>query len=243
MYNRHIVPVGRAPARALGTLSLRHAARPCILRDRETVVRDTPTRILDAAERCMNRYGLGVSMRDVAVEAGLSRGSLYRYYGERETLVEAVLTRAADRFVARAATRIDRRERDGGGIAGEIAEAIAFVASSARRLGQRQGWEQQHGHGLDDTVAHLPADRETPLAAVLVAHPAWVGERWLAFWRSRFGAAVERGELRADLDVERAAEHVTRLLLSFALVPGAGAARDGADLSRFVDEVIRGFAA
>jgi AcrR family transcriptional regulator len=189
----------------------------------------------------MNRYGLGVSMRDVAVEAGLSRGSLYRHYGDREALVGAVLERAADRFMARAAARID--QRTGEGVAGEIAEAIAFVASSARRLGQRQGWEQEHGHGFDHTVAHLPADRETPLAAVLVGHPAWVGERWLAFWRGRFEAAIERGELRTDLDVERAAEHVTRLLLSFALVPGAGAARDGADLSRFVDEVIRGFAA
>ena len=65
-------------------------------------MRETPDRILDAAERCMNRYGLGVSMRDVATEAGLSRGSLYRYFGDRETLVEATYRNETARLCAAA---------------------------------------------------------------------------------------------------------------------------------------------
>jgi AcrR family transcriptional regulator len=205
-------------------------------------VPETPDRILDAAERCMNRYGLGVSMRDVATEAGLSRGSLYRYFGDREALVEAVLERTADRYVARAATRIDRVPT----VADELAEAIVFVASSARRAGQAGGSGHGHGNRLRHTVAHLPADRASPLTAVLVGHPAWVAERWTAFWRARLAGAGERGELRADLDLDAAAEHVTRLLLSFALVPevpGAGVdVDDRADLRRFVDEVLHGIA-
>ena len=51
----------------------------------------------------MARYGLRVSMRDVAAEAGLSRGSVYRYFRDRDALVDAVLERTADRFVAAAA--------------------------------------------------------------------------------------------------------------------------------------------
>jgi AcrR family transcriptional regulator len=202
-----------------------------------TVVRETPDRILDAAERCMNRYGIGVSMRDVATEAGLSRGSLYRYFGDRETLVAAVLERAADRFVATAARRIDR-ERS---IADELVEAITFVLSSARRRGQ--GLRSGHGHGnrLGPTVAHLPAERETPLTAVLVGHPGWVADSWMAFWRDRLLEARARGEVRADLDVEHAAEWVTRVLLSFALVPAVRAeAGDRVALGRFVDEMVRG---
>ena len=187
----------------------------------------------------MNRYGLGVSMRDLATEAGLSRGSLYRHFGDRETLVAAVLERAADRFVARAATRIDRE----GTMADELAEAVTFVASSARRLGQGQGSGHGHGNRLGHTVAHLPAERETPLTAVLLGHPGWVAGRWMAFWRARLDDARARGELRADLDVGHAAECVTRLLLSFALVPEVGAdVDDRAVLSRFVDEMLRGFA-
>jgi AcrR family transcriptional regulator len=200
-------------------------------------VRETPDRILDAAERCMNRYGLGVSMRDVATEAGLSRGSLYRYFGDRETLVAAVLERAADRFVARAASRIDRERT----IADEISEAVTFVVSSARRLGQGGGSGHGNGERLGPTVAHLPAERATPLAAVLVGHPGWVADRWMAFWRERLADARAGGEVRSDLDVDLAAEGVTRLLLSFALVPGVGAdIGDRAVAERFVGEVLRG---
>jgi AcrR family transcriptional regulator len=206
------------------------------------VVRDTPSRILDAAERCMNRYGLGVSMRDVAVEAGLSRGSLYRHFGDREALVDAVLERAADRFVTSAARRIEG-DANHRGMADELAEAIAYVASSARRLGRGTGFGHGHGHRLRHTVAHLPADRDTPLFAVLFGHPAWVVDRWTAFWRARFAQARERGELGPDLDAELAAEAVTRLLLSFALVPGLEAvADDAAGRRRFADQLLGGLA-
>jgi len=189
----------------------------------------------------MDRYGIGVSMRDVAIEAGLSRGSLYRYFGDRETLVAAVLGRAADRFVARAASRIDGEPT----IAAELAAAIAFVVSSARRLGQGLGSGHGHGNRLGPTVAHLPADRETPLTAVLVGHPGWVAERWMAFWRDRLVEARARGEVRADVDVDHAAEWVTRLLLSFAFVPEVRADADAGDraaLGRFVDDAVRGLA-
>jgi AcrR family transcriptional regulator len=193
-------------------------------------VRETPDRILDAAERCMDRYGIGVSMRDVAAEAGLSRGSLYRYFGDRETLVAAVLERAADRFVARAVSRSDRvhpvgRERT---LADELTEAVAFVVAGARSR---------------PAPAQLPADRETPLTAVLAGHPGWVAQRWMAHWRSRLLQARSRGEVRADLDVDHAAEWVTRLLLSFALVPEVRAdVDDRAVLGRFVGEMLHGLA-
>jgi AcrR family transcriptional regulator len=220
-------------------MSYRHTARSASICRWKTVVRETPDRILDAAERCMNRYGLGVSMRDVATEAGLSRGSLYRYFGDRETLVAAVLERAADRFVARVASRIDRERT----IADELAEAITFVASSARRLGQGLGSGHGHGNRLGPTVAHLPAERETPLTAVLVGHPGWVAHRWVAFWRARLDEARTQGQVRADLDVDHAAEWITRVLLSFALVPEVRAdAGDRALLGRFVAEMVRGLA-
>src|SRR5206468_7580236 len=95
---------------------------------------DTADLILEAAERCMNRYGIAVSMSDVASEAGLSRGSLYRHFGQRDGLVRAVLARTADRFVAGAAERIDRRRT----LSAQFAEAVAVVAASANRL-EREG--------------------------------------------------------------------------------------------------------
>ena len=85
--------------------------------------RGTEERILDAAERCMGRLGLGrVSMTDVAAQAGVSRGSVYLHFGDRASLVDAVLARVATRFVASSevgrapAAHPGRPGRRGGGV-------------------------------------------------------------------------------------------------------------------------------
>jgi len=83
----------------------------------------TAVRILDAAERCMRRDGVGqVSMAVVAAEAGMSRGSIYNAFGDRAALVDAVLARVADRFVASSEVVVDRRRT----LIGQVAEAAVF---------------------------------------------------------------------------------------------------------------------
>lgn len=176
----------------------------------------------------MNRYGLAVSMGDVASEAGLSRGSVYRHFGERDALVRAVLDRAADRYLALAAEQVDRRRT----LAGQFAEAISFVASGARRAGAADA-----GRG--------GTRRTTPLSAVLVLDSALTTDRWTAFWATRLDAARERGEVRADIDRRWAAEWLTRLLLSFAVVPEIEVDPDDhRAVRRFVDHhLMQGLAA
>jgi TetR/AcrR family transcriptional regulator, transcriptional repressor of aconitase len=47
--------------------------------------------IVLAALTCMGRRGVdGATMRDIAVEAGLSTGVLYRYFRDKEALIEAI---------------------------------------------------------------------------------------------------------------------------------------------------------
>jgi len=48
------------------------------------------------------------------------------------------------------------------------------------------------------------------------------------FWHVHLEAARASGELRADLDVPRAAEHVLRLVLSLVTVPGEAVDADDA---------------
>src|ERR1700761_945345 len=61
----------------------------------------TEERILAAAERCLSRLGLSkLPLTDVATQAGLSRGAVYLHFADRRTLIDALLTRAANRFVA-----------------------------------------------------------------------------------------------------------------------------------------------
>jgi len=189
-----------------------------------TAAVSAPDRILDAAERCMARYGLRVSMRDVAAEAGLSRGSVYRYFADRDALVAAVLERTADRFVGAAAAEVDTRTL----LADQVGEAAVFIR---RHLGDE---------GL---TLRLPGERDSLLAAVMTAGSGSLVDRWGEFWLPRLADAAARGEVRPDLDHRRAADWIVRLMLSFALLPSAVVDLDDpADVRAFVrDHLVRGF--
>ncbi len=55
---------------------------------------DRKTRILDAAERCFVRAGFHrTTMQDVAAEAGMSAGNLYRYFPSKDSVVEGLCER------------------------------------------------------------------------------------------------------------------------------------------------------
>ena len=163
-------------------------------------------------------------MRDVAAEAGLSRGSVYRYYADRDALVAAVLARTADRFVAASATAVDSHDT----LADQVAEAAVFIRA----------------HLADEGLTlRLPGERESLLATMLTAGSRGLVERWDEFWMPRLAAAAERGEVRPDLDHARAAEWIVRLMLSFALLPSAVVdLDDGGEVRAFVrDHAVRGF--
>jgi AcrR family transcriptional regulator len=62
-------------------------------------------RILEAAKEAFTRFGAGASLDDVARQAGVGPGTLYRHFPTRDALIEAVyrnevekLARAAYRF-------------------------------------------------------------------------------------------------------------------------------------------------
>lgn len=185
---------------------------------------DTATRILEAAEDCIRRYGLRrVSMGDVAQAAGLSRGSVYNHFQDREALIDAVLERAADRFVARSESSVRRRRT----LAGQVAEAAAFIRT----------------HGDDPTLTLTPADEEL-FATLLTARVDGLVARWVEFWLPYLADAERRREVRAGLDARRASEWIVRMLLSLVVMPSSVVDLDDADAVRaYVQEfVVRGLA-
>lgn len=64
-------------------------------RRRRRTRQETESDLLDAALRVMRRDGLleGVALRDVAAEAGVNHGQIYQYYGSRQALLRAAITR------------------------------------------------------------------------------------------------------------------------------------------------------
>lgn len=56
-------------------------------------------RILEAALRSLGRSGLqGLNMRDVSVQAGIGRATLYRYFASKDALLSALASYERERF-------------------------------------------------------------------------------------------------------------------------------------------------
>ena len=65
----------------------------------------TRTHLLDVAEKCFERHGIGrTTMEDIAAEARVSRPTLYRYFGDRESLITSISQRRAAKFAGRMKT-------------------------------------------------------------------------------------------------------------------------------------------
>jgi AcrR family transcriptional regulator len=185
----------------------------------------TPERILRAAEECIRRWGIRrVSMSDVALQAGVSRGSVYRYFADRDALVQAVLERVAEVHVAEAEPAV-RRQRS---LTAKVAEAAVFVrmlADDERRLGLREH------------------PGEPALATLQLAATPTLFARWVDFWIPFLDEARAAGEVRADLDLRQASEWIMRILISLVTVPSVTVDLDDArGLRAYIeDHLVRGF--
>lgn len=161
----------------------------------------TRERILDAAEACLRRDGIRrTSALQVAAEAGVSRAWLYRLFPDKATLLSAALIRRDEAFWVDAQHQVDEAD----GFAAKVAAAV--MLSRAAPLGP---------------LATELRDREPDAFAEVIG--TYVGDiipgmSW--FWRDQLERGVGSGELRADLDLEAAAEWVMRLVVSLVSVPG-----------------------
>ena len=65
-------------------------------------------RLLKAAEACITRDGMsGLGIAAVAKEAGVSRPTVYRYFADRDALLQATLIRAGEAFSAHLGERLE----------------------------------------------------------------------------------------------------------------------------------------
>lgn len=158
-------------------------------------------RILAAAEECFARYGFQkTSMEDIAREAGLSRRSIYRHFPDKAALFNEVAA----------------------------ARARIFLDEIMRRTAELEGLSAQI-----EEVARLTNRfvREDPISAALrLADPDSLARMVSTEARGLLGMAMDaivplietardRGEVRTDLHVMRAAEWITRMVFSLIATP------------------------
>ena len=170
-------------------------------------------RILDAARRVFLRYGPAkVSVQDVALEAGVSRGSVYKYYENRDKLIGSVKEFAEVVF----ADDLDRAMAMGANFEDQVLQA-AFLFQEYLRI-------RPNPPGHSEFVALELTLYSGPFVELI----STVVRRYLEVARAR-------GEVRRDLPIDWGAEWIARILISFVNNPAqAFDDTDPAELESFV---------
>jgi AcrR family transcriptional regulator len=180
----------------------------------------TRDRLIEATERCLRRSGIRrTTMTEIAREAGVSRAWLYRHFPDKPSIIVTTLSRTDERFWADAHARVSAAQ----GLAAQVATAVQL--------------SREHEPGA--LLLQLKADEPGAYADTVGTGLRQMMPGMAVFWHPYLRAARDRAEVRADLDVARAAEWVMRIVLSLVTVPGdAFDAEDPAAVRGFVDDFL-----
>lgn len=160
------------------------------------------TRLIDAAEACFQRYGVvKTTVEDVAATAKVSRATVYRYFADRDELILGVLLREASRFLDRLTTEINREPS----FDRAVVNGVLFTVEAVR---------------ADENLALLFAPEAIGITASIAGASEALFKLTTEFLRPFFEAARESGQLRADVDIDEAAEWTLRAVLSMLTVQG-----------------------
>ncbi len=157
-------------------------------------------RVLDAALELAAASGIrNLTMDDVARRAGVGRMTVYRRFGDKTRLVEALAVREGRRCLA----ELDAAARPDQPIADQVAEGFVTSVRLARE------------HPLLNRLARI--EPESVLRA-LTADGGAMFALARAFVAERLRAAQKAGTLDRKVAVDEAAELLVRLSFSFALI-------------------------
>lgn len=178
----------------------------------------TRTRILDAALDEAASVGLDrLRVEDVVRRSGLGRMTVYRRFSKREDLVDALVVRECQRFLAVVAGGLGEHEVP------EEATAAAFVAA--------MGFVRSHP--LLRRVADTDPGAVLATAAARDRHVLRLGTDFIA---AQVEQARPDGDRRA---IRRTADLVARLFLTYVAVPPDDPdPRDEAELRAFARDLL-----
>ena len=180
-------------------------------------VTDSRERIMAAAIRCVEAAGVkAVSLEDVAAEAGLSRTTIYRHFpGGRNQLMQETATWEVARFWRR------------------LAEAVADLPTMEDRLeaGLVIGAKLIRKSRI---MANLMDPDLDELVGALRPSESLVHQVIRDYMRDLLETEDGRGRLRPGVDLDEAADYVTRMILSALGSPAGWDLTDAEQTRRFV---------
>jgi AcrR family transcriptional regulator len=159
------------------------------------------SRILDAGEQCIHRFGIRrTSMSEVARVGKLSRGSIYKYFNDKDALVQGIIQRRQESFLNRTEGRLEKEPT--------LVDKLTQSVLSGRA-------DMQEG------IFAALAEIEPETVAMMFLNPRFY-ERSLSFWPPHVRMAQEAGEISAEVDVSVATDLIMRLVVSLVMFPQMG---------------------
>ncbi len=191
----------------------------------DTSVADRRSRILDAAERCFVRAGFHrTTMQDVAAEAGMSPGNLYRYFPSKDAIV------------------IGLTERDRSNVARDFAvfDSGADFMAAFMKLGRKHFEDEPREKAIMCLEIWAESARNPSFASVCAEFEQFVVARLTEV----IGQAQGRGEIDASVDAEAVARLISTLadglFVRRAIAPGFDAAREVPNVINLIGALISG---
>jgi len=139
--------------------------------------------ILAAAESVIARYGVSkTTMDDIGRQAGVSRPTVYRYFGDRDNLLGALIERRTRLLFDRARDYIFGFDT----FAEQLVEGLLYLVDHGRR---------------DPIVRILVGPEYLGMTTPIVNGTTLAAELTAEMWQPVLGRAIQRGEIRSDLDV------------------------------------------
>jgi AcrR family transcriptional regulator len=189
----------------------------------ETTATDTRELIVESAFACFRKHGLTkTTIVDIARAADISRSTVYEYFRDKASIIEACAEHSSQRFYREMAMAMGR----GVSLEDKLTLAAVFVTRARRFV------EPEMYFDADEVSLLL-----TKNAALLLRE---CGE----FLAPYLTAAKLTGEVRKDLDVVAAGEWFARMLFSLFSTPSSTLDMDDDEVvADFVrSHVVRGFA-
>ena len=138
--------------------------------------------ILAAAEKVIAHYGVSkTTMDDIGRQAGVSRPTVYRYFGDRDTLLAALIERRTRMLFDRARNYIFGFDS----FAEQLVEGLLYLVDHGRR---------------DPIVRILVGPEYLGVTSPIVNGSALVAELTAEMWEPVLQQAIQRGEIGSDID-------------------------------------------
>lgn len=171
---------------------------------------DPPLELVRGAAECVRRAGVrGFRLTDVAKAAGVSRGTVYNSFGDKETAINAGLAYLCNAFIDGLAQVVRPKPT----LRAQIGEAAAMI----------------YEHVNTPQVFDPPLRTDSIISTLLEHYGDNLCRSWAGFWATLVTDAAARGEVDAGIDPMHAGDWIVRVLLSLEILPFTVAGFSSAD--------------